>query len=274
MPEGEAPPNSALHAALDELYGAPFERFIPLRKELVARLRAAGDLEGARQIGVANKPTRSAWALNQLARTRPEVVGAIVDSRDAAVAAQKSGDAEEIRESARQHRDAIAQALKEARSILESDGASLSAAQARRMGETMQALVSDVEERQKLRAGRLTQDVAVEDPFAGLEAGGKPRRRADAETEGEAEAEPEAQSTRKRESERRRLERERAIEDARAKVTAVERSVDLARRAVTEAERALRQAQSAAEQTKSALGKLETDLALARDQLKKLSAHA
>src|SRR5579864_5058872 len=193
MPESEAPSSSALHGALDELYAAPFDRFIALRKELVARLRAAGDLEAARQVGVANKPTRSAWALNQLARTRPEVVTAIIESREAAVATQKSGDAEEIRESARQYRDAIAQALKGARSILEGDGASLSAAQARRMGETMQALVSDVEERQRLQTGRLTQDVAVEDPFAGLEAAGKPRRRADDETEDHAD-EPEAEN--------------------------------------------------------------------------------
>lgn len=266
MPKGETPQPSALQTALDELYGAPFDRFVSLRRELVVRLREAGDPEAARQLGAANKPPRSAWALNQLARTSPELVAAIVESWEAAAAAQKSGDADDIRESARQYRDAVAQVVKGARSLLAADGASLSVLQARRIGETLQALVSNAEERRKLQGGRLTRDVAVEDPFAGLEECGKPPKRTRAGTEVEAEA----KSARKREEERVRLERERAVAEGRAKVAALEGSVDVARRAAAEAERSLRQAQSTASQTKSALAKLEEDLAVAREQLKKL----
>src|SRR5579859_6882387 len=91
-------------AALDELYAAPFEAFVPLRRELSARLRAAGDASGARRIAEAIKPTRTAWALNQLARRHPELVTAIIQLWQAAAAAQEGGDATAIRKRAREYR--------------------------------------------------------------------------------------------------------------------------------------------------------------------------
>lgn len=264
--------------ATDDLYAGPFEGFVARRKELVARLRAAGDTSGAQQLAAASKPTRTAWALNQVARAQPGLIAAVVESREAATLAQKNGDASTIREGARRHREAVAGAIRAARSLLTADGVSLSATQARRMGETLQALATDDAERERLTAGRLTHDVAVDDPFAGLEIGPPTRHakagpRAHEETSAKrAGDDADADAARKREAERIRREKELAVGEARARVTAAEHAVSEGRSAAADAKRALALAQNQADRAREALDELSQDLARARDHLKRLLA--
>ncbi len=270
--------DSALNGALDELYAAPFDRFMALRSELAGRLRAAGDAPAARQIANASKPTRSAWALNQVARRRPELLAAIVSTREAAAGAQKSGDSSEIRDGARRYRDAVGEAVRAVGSILAADQVPFSAAQARRVGETLQALATDEAERAKLTAGRLVRDVAVEDPFAGIEAGPatrRPRASDAAPTEksasgAKAKARPDDELARAREAKRIRDERARAIEEARARVKALEASNTEARKAAAEAHREFVRSQHEADKAKRALAEVEQELERAREHLGRL----
>jgi hypothetical protein len=246
----------ALNAALDELYAAPFDSFVSVRRELSMRLRGSGNASAARLVAQAAKPTRTAWALNQVARAHPDIIAAIVRLREAASDEQKTGDAQTIRDGVRRYRDAVGVAVRAARSTLAADGVALSPTQARRLSETLQALSTDASEREKLASGRLTRDVEVEDLFAGVEVSEVARH-------------PKEREAERLRVERERRERERAVEEARAHVTALERAVDDARKISVDAEREARRAQYDSDKAARALAELERKLDQARDNLKK-----
>jgi hypothetical protein len=58
-------------AAIDALYRGPLEDFIGARKALAARLRGQGLAELARQVAAQRKPSRLAWAVNQVVWHEP-----------------------------------------------------------------------------------------------------------------------------------------------------------------------------------------------------------
>jgi hypothetical protein len=283
-----SPGDDALRAALDELFAAKLESFVPLRAEIVARLRKAGHAPAARQVAAATKPTRTAWALNQVALRQPKLVEAVALSREGAVAAQKSGSSDAIGESGRRYRNAIGEVVRAAGAVLAEDGASLSTEQARRMGETLRALAVDEVEREKLMTGRLTRDVAVEDPFAGIEDGASPATpgRGQHSTTGSgirpakasvadgvdraSKKRSDAEAGRKAELERLRRDRERALAEARAAIATLERSVHAARAEAVRAEQSLWRAQSEAKKAKDAYVTLEQKLEHARERMKAL----
>jgi hypothetical protein len=211
-------------------------------------LRQAGDLEGARVLAGASKPTRTAWALNQASRRKPDLVIAIVRSRERAAAAQKSADAEAIRSAVREHRDAIDKMVAEVRAVLDKAGAPLHALQIRRVTETLRTLATDDLARERLLAGRLTEDVSQDDPFARMEVDS--RRPAD---------NPSPRPV-------RGPQKSREIEQARARVVALQSSVADARTAFIEADRAAASARSVADKAKRALETLERDLARAQQE--------
>jgi hypothetical protein len=259
--------------ALDTLYRAPLEGFVTLRKELAAGLRHAGDLEGARVLAGASKPTRTAWALNQAARNKPDLVTAIVRSRERAAAAQKSADADVIRAAVREHRDAIDTMVAEVRAVLDKAGAPLNALQIRRVAETLRTLATDDLARQRLLAGRLTEDVSQDDPFARMEVDSRrPDNPSSRPVRGPPPRDRPAPIPRPSEDARRRAaeaarqqkSREREIEEARARVAALQSSVAAARTAFIAADRAATSARSEADKAKRALETLERDLARAR----------
>src|SRR3954451_9005490 len=55
----------------DELYGLALEEFVSERDALAKRLRSAGDRAGAEEVKRLAKPSRAAWAVNQLMRSQP-----------------------------------------------------------------------------------------------------------------------------------------------------------------------------------------------------------
>jgi hypothetical protein len=62
-----------LAQAEDELYSADPDDFTARRAELAASAREAGEPAAAKQIAALRKPTRSAWIVNRLVRSDPEV---------------------------------------------------------------------------------------------------------------------------------------------------------------------------------------------------------
>ena len=81
-----------------ELYSGDPEEFIERRGVLAARARAAGDAVAAKRIAGLRKPTRSAWVLNQLVRSKPGVPGQLAELGEELRAAQQSLDGAAIRE--------------------------------------------------------------------------------------------------------------------------------------------------------------------------------
>lgn len=264
----------ALEAALDELYAAQFATFVTLRRALSVRLGAAGDAAAARRLAKAPKPTRTAWALNQVTRNDPEIVADVIRCREAAASAQTLGESAAIRDGARQYRESVGKVVQAVRTLLGVDGIELSSTQARRVGETLQALASSELGRATWMAGRLTRDMEVDDPFAGIEIGTAPHR-AKERMEGRG------QKTSKVEDEERAraLEAERAsklravqreVVKAHARVTELDGAVSAARKTVLAAEREARRAQYDLDKARRAVTELERKLALSHADLEKI----
>jgi hypothetical protein len=253
--------------ALDRLYGEPLETFLAKRKELATALRAAGHAEAARAVAAAPKPTRTAWALDQVARREPEAVRAMLAARDAAAEAPGRGDADTLRAALRDYRARVGDVLQRAREVLSAAGFDASAIQLRRMGETLQAAsAAGSEARARLQAGTLAHDVGVEDPFAGLDAGAPSARQAeparDAEPARKAEGARKADAAREaRAREEERARRQAAIEAAKV----AQRKVDALDAEAREAHAAARAAEAAAARAQKEAERAQRDAERARE---------
>ncbi|HZU84327.1 MAG TPA: hypothetical protein VE987_15465, partial [Polyangiaceae bacterium] len=194
-PERNAAAGSSLADALDRLYAAPLERFVPLRRELAAALRAQGEAPASRLVASAGKPTRAAWALNQVVRDDPRRVVALFEAWDAAADAQARGDAAAMRATARAYRDRAGELTQAVRDRTAKAGAELGAAQLRQVGATLQAASAGGDDgRAKLLRARLTRHVELDDPFEGipLEGAHAPAQPGAATGRSEARAQPAA----------------------------------------------------------------------------------
>src|ERR1035437_2934299 len=93
--------------AIAELYSCDPGEFIERRGGLAARARAAGDAALAKKIAGLRKPTRSAWILNQLVRSAPDVTSRLAMLGDELRAAQRSLEGAAIRELSLRRRQLI-----------------------------------------------------------------------------------------------------------------------------------------------------------------------
>jgi hypothetical protein len=259
----------ALSGALERLYAAPFEAFLELRRELAVSLRAAGDAGAAREVAAAPKPTRTAWALDQIAHHRPELLEAMLGARDAAVSVQKKGEAASIRAAIAESRARTAEALHAARDVLVAAGFAVPVAQVRRMGETLAAASLEGSEARRLFAeGRLTRDLGQEDPFAGLEAGPVRPRKETAPARDEAKSVATAAAA----AAKKKAAHEAARSAARERVDALEAEVREARVEARKKEMAAVRAQSEADRARRAVGEIEARLESARTELRAMRA--
>lgn len=259
----------AFSEALHRLYAAPLEEFVALRRELAASLRAAGDPEAARKMAAAPKPTRTAWALDQIAHHRPELVEAMLGARDAALSVQKKGEATAIRAAIRESRARTTEVLHAARDVLVSAGFAVPVAQLRRMGETLAAASLEGSEARSLFAeGRLTRDLGQEDPFAGIEAG-PVRPRTDAEN---ARDETKSGATAAAAAAREKAAHEAGRKAARERVDALEAEVREARVEARTKEMAAARAQDEADRARRGVGEIEARLEAARGELRAMRA--
>jgi hypothetical protein len=266
----------ALDDALDRLYAAPLDGFVALRRELVATLRASGDVPASRALATATKPSRTAWALNQVVRSRPELVTALLEAHTAAAAEQTAGDSDSLRATARTFRERLGNVVQAAGEILRDAGGELSGAQGRRVAETLRAMLGAEggEGRAKMLAGRLVADEEPGDPFAGMTIG-PTRPRAPREAPPPDELAPRraaAEAARARAAEREREKKERDLAEARERVGAIEREAQDARAAARQAEIAASRAQAEAERARRAVGAVEQRLDEARRALRALGA--
>jgi len=121
-----------LEGEIDRLYGLDRDAFVAERDAAAKRLRREGDREGAERLRALRKPTVAAWAVNRLARDRPQDVGNLLSSVD------------EL-------------GLDAAQRILE-EADSASAATVERVRETLHAVSVDPQARELLRTGRLDRE--------------------------------------------------------------------------------------------------------------------
>ena len=161
--------SSGLESALDELFGSAPADFVTSRKRLARALRSGGDPAAARALEAARRPTRSAWAINDLVRRRPELLGELLDRSAVLRTAQNraiAGAPGSQRDATRAQRLALTEAADAAVAIL---GANGEAARAEILS-TLQAAAADDELGATLRTGRLERTAVVATGF-GLDPG-------------------------------------------------------------------------------------------------------
>ena len=133
---------------IDELYGVPLEDFVAARDELAKELIAAGDGDEAKRVKSLRKPTATAWALNRLARERPELMAALVDAH----AGLRSADSAPALRAASEARMAAIQLI-----IGAPEG--VTEAVRKKMRSTLLATATDPAAEEALTAGRLNTEL-------------------------------------------------------------------------------------------------------------------
>lgn len=179
----------------DDLYGLDPSEFTAARGALAKRLKADGKGEEAAAVAKLRRPSRMAWALDQVARHDPQRIGDALDAgarlreaTDAAVA----GDAAALRQAAADDRAASDAAVDAAVAVLGDRGP----AGRTQLAATLRAAVLDEAVADQLRRGVLAEDhEAPGFGFGALAAPGAPapeseaareRRRRQAELTAEA----------------------------------------------------------------------------------------
>ena len=251
---------------IDELYGLPFDEFVPARNTLARELRKAGKRDEATEVAALRKPSVAAWAVDQLVRTQRKAVAELFDAGDALRAAQDDvlagrGDGQTLRAAVDRERTAVDALAAVARGLLTSDGQELSPTIIERVADTLHAAALDDEAREQVRAGRLERELrhvglgVLGAPPAGAPARPAPKKKPDAAAKNPATDRAAERSARE--------QRERA-DRARAEARAAERE---ARRRVDHAERAHRVAAERRDRAAEALSEAESRLEAAETEL-------
>ncbi len=145
-----------LDAMVDALYAGPPEEFVAARDALARAVAASGDDIGAARVRRLRRPTVAGWAVNQVARTRPDDVAALValgDELRAATAARDRGRITMLDRLRRERIEALVGPLRESGI----GGRPVSADVVDRVGETLTAAVMDADAGEVVLAGRLGQ---------------------------------------------------------------------------------------------------------------------
>jgi hypothetical protein len=234
---------------IDRLYGLPPEEFVAARGELAQRLRGDGDGTAAKRVAALRRPTVAAWAVNQAARRRPDLVRDLIETGERLRQAQRRalsglrGDA--LRTAGSDRRIAIDRLVAVAAAALEESDRSPEAHRDA-IAASLQAASIDERAAAAVRAGTLDRELAAPSGFG--EVAGLELVQPAAQEPEPAEAPPRPKRRRKldpaqrRELEAARRERERRTKEVRGAV----RAAGKAREAADEA------AEAEAEATRTA----------------------
>src|SRR3954462_10596458 len=146
--------DEALADIADRLYGAALDDFIAARTT-AAKDAARKDKDLAAAIRALPKPSVAAWALNMLARHRPDVLTGLAGLGARMRAAQDELDAPALRELGRERRSMLADAVDTAEAVAREHGRSISDTMATDVEESLRALTADAGAASAVGSGRL-----------------------------------------------------------------------------------------------------------------------
>jgi hypothetical protein len=138
------------------LYRLPLSEFTAARDKLAADLSSRGQKADAKEVKGLRKPTVAAWAVNRLTQEHPDEIAELLDLREQS---EEATHAAELRDLGTRRRGLVSRLVTMASDILEREGHASSASTVEKVARTLQAGES-AEERELLRAGRLTRDLA------------------------------------------------------------------------------------------------------------------
>ena len=270
--------------AAAELYAGEPAGFVQRRGDLAAQARASGEGAAAKTITGLRKPTRSAWVVNRLVHSDPDVPSRLTALGDDLRDAGRSLDGRRLRELSQARRDLIAALTR--RALAGAGQRDAPVALQEEVAATLTAAVADPKVAAELAAGTLVRPVersgfgfgpagnagraTGRDGDAPRYVARPARKRAGPERAGDrrakragpdrAEREQAERERAEQEAERARAEREQAERERCEAITAAEQ-------AVQQAVQAAEAAQSAERARAEAAGELEQQLEDAQDLL-------
>lgn len=152
-------PRGDVRELSDGLFRLAPEDFVAARDRLARRLRASGRPEDAAAVKRLGRPTRAAWALNQVARRDPVRVRGLLDAaRDLRVAqddALAGGSGTDLRAAQREWRRHVLDVVGDAQQVLASAGAPVNAHVAA-LTSLVESVAAEPDLADDLGAGRLS----------------------------------------------------------------------------------------------------------------------
>jgi hypothetical protein len=203
---------SELLAIADELYGLLPEDFVAARDERVRTLRRNGARARALAVKELRRPSAAAWLVNVLVRHRRAEVEQLLALGEAMRDAQRSLDADQLRELNRQRRAVLAAITRQARDLARELGRPGSDQIAEEVEQTLRAGLADPAAANAVLSGRLTSALSY--------AGFGEAQIADAVALGDAGA-PSREVLAQEAAERDRAAREAAVREAAVREAAI-----------------------------------------------------
>jgi hypothetical protein len=162
MPEAET-----LAQVIERLYGLPLEEFTAERDAAAKALRAAGDRDAATEVKRLRKPSRLAWALNQVRRQDSAAVDDLLAAgqrlQDAQRQLVEAGERGLLRDAAAEERELVGKVAELAERELAASGHPANATAQGKLFSTLHAAAADPEVRAELAAGRLLGEHQISD---------------------------------------------------------------------------------------------------------------
>src|SRR5437763_15597212 len=111
---------------IDQLWALPLEEFTRVRDDLARKAKEEGDPEAAKESKAHRKPTVAAWAVNQLARSRPDDVRRLLGLGEVLRRAQREalqgGGQDALRVATKERRQVVDELVQGAGQILAGAG--------------------------------------------------------------------------------------------------------------------------------------------------------
>jgi hypothetical protein len=192
MPRNPSGPPARPASPLDALYQGPLDEFIALRKALAAALKREGQAEASAAALKLQKPSASAWAVNQVYWQARDTWNQLLSASDAVRGLQErmlAGHSSDSHEAIAKRQRAAHAVVERAVAALRDSGNAVTDATRQRIAVTVDAIAAYGSNSSVYVPGRLTTDL---DPpgFAALASLGEPNLRLVKGSAREATAEP------------------------------------------------------------------------------------
>src|SRR5262245_17220855 len=159
---GERNEKIKIEDEIDALFKLPLAEFTIARNALASRLKKTGHRDEAERVKSIQKPSSSAWAVNQLYWNHRDAFDRLIATSQRfnhAQASQHANRAADMREALAERREALSDLTRQAGALLREAGHSPAPDTMRRITATLEALSTGSSEADSPHAGRLLADI-------------------------------------------------------------------------------------------------------------------
>lgn len=260
-----------MEAVLDELYTTPPAGFVARRETLALAAKTAGQVEDARRIRAARRPTLAAWAANLLLRSQPEESRQFLELGRALREAYQALDAAGLKDLSAQRRRVVSALSRQAAQLARDAGQQLSEPVQQDLEATLRAVLADPDAAEQWAGGRLVSALTPPSEFrpggTPVAPGGTPVARRPG-TRSRPAPPPPPRAVKDEVAQRRRARQEQ-LARAREAAEAAEQRLREARVRQANAEAELQRARERTEQARRRMSAVEELLRQAREECRR-----